>query len=111
MIPVPGVGGKDSLQAPVALFRSISNNHHAGMLRIADAHTTPVMNGNPGSARSGVDQGVEEWPVGNRVGSVSHALCLPVGRCHGTGVEVIPSDHDRSLQFTRTQRHESMLRK
>ncbi len=47
-----------------------------------------------------VEQGIEDRPVGDRVGAVTHGLCLAVRGGDRAGVEVIAADHDRRLDFT-----------
>src|SRR5699024_10450153 len=39
--------------------------------------------------------GVEQWPVGNRVGAIEHRFGLTVWRCHGAGVEVVAANDER----------------
>ena len=67
----------------------------------ADADSAAVVNRHPRRAGRGVDQRVEQWPVGDRVGAVEHRLGLAVRRGDRTGVEVIAADHDRGGQFAR----------
>ena len=49
----------------------------------------------PRRRRSGVDQRVEQRPVGDRVGAVEHRLGLAVGRGDRAAVEVVAADDDR----------------
>ena len=51
------------------------------MLRKTDAYTAAVVNRNPRCAGSGVDERVEQRPVGDGVAAVEHAFRFPIGRC------------------------------
>ena len=46
-----------------------------------------------------VEQGVEQRPVGDRVGAVGHGLGLAVRGGDGAGVEVVAADHDGRLDL------------
>src|SRR5699024_6473816 len=59
-----------------------------------------MVNGHPARTGCGIDESVEQWPVGNRVRPVRHILGLPVRRSHTAGIEMVPADHHRSLQLT-----------
>src|SRR5690606_25887806 len=60
----------------------------------ADADASAVVDGDPGRPARRVDQGVEQRPVGDGVGTVPHALGLPVRGRHGSAVEMVATDHD-----------------
>ena len=49
--------------------------------------------------RRGVEQGVEQRPVGDRVAAVLHALGLAVGRGDAAAVEMVAADDDRRRDF------------
>jgi hypothetical protein len=65
----------------------------------ADADPAAVVDGDPGGAGGGVEQGVEQGPVGDGVRAVGHGFGLPVGRGDRARVEVVPSDDDRRETF------------
>ena len=44
---MPGIARQDTFQTPFGIIRSVRDHDHAGMLRIADADTAAVVNGNP----------------------------------------------------------------
>ena len=69
------------------------------MDRVADAHAAAVVHRHPRRAGDGVEKGVEDRPVGDRIRAVAHGLRLTIRRCDGAGVEVVPSDHDRRLHL------------
>ena len=73
-----GIGGQDALQARGGLGRSVGDDHHAGVERVADADAAAVVEADPGGAGGGVDEGVEDRPVGDRVRAVAHRLGLAV---------------------------------
>ena len=96
--PAAGVVGEHPLELLSRQSRPIRNRHLAGVNRAPDADSTAVVDRHPGRSRRGVEQGVEERPVGDGVGPVAHPLRLAVRRCHRAGVEVIPADDDRRLE-------------
>ena len=51
---------------------------------------------NPGRAARGVEQRIEERPVGDRVGAVEHGLGLAIRARNRTRVEVVAADDDGS---------------
>ena len=63
----------------------------------------------PGGAADGVDERVEQRPVGDRVGAVAHRLGLAVRRGDGAGVEVVAADDDGRRDLA--ARHESLKRR
>ena len=54
-----GIGRQHTLQAPLGFIRPIGHHHHSGMLRVADAHASAIVDGYPRRARGGVQQRVE----------------------------------------------------
>src|SRR6202035_1642475 len=61
------VSRQHALDAFGHLIGSVSNCDLAGVKRIADADPTAVMDRDPGRASGGVQQGIEQGPVGDRV--------------------------------------------
>src|SRR5471030_3009778 len=80
--------------------RTVADNHHARVLGEAHADAAAVVQGNPGRAARGVQQGVEQWPVGHSVGTVLHRLGFAVRDGYRTGVQVVATDDDWRGQFT-----------
>src|SRR6478736_6575311 len=78
---------------------AVGQRHLAGVQGATDADPAAVVDGHPGRAGRGVDQRVEQRPVGDRVGPVEHRLGLPVRRGDRAAVEVVPADHDRGLEL------------
>src|ERR1035437_10010008 len=86
------IGGEDAFQLLGREVCTIGDYHHSGMLRVADSGAPAMVDAHPTCPGSGVDQGVEERPVGDSVGTVAHGLGLAVGRGHGTRVRVVAGD-------------------
>ena len=59
----------------------------------------PWWNADPRRAAGGVEQRVEDRPVGDGVGAVAHRLGLAVGRGDRAGVEVVAADDDGRLDL------------
>ena len=91
-----GVGGEHALEAGRGLRRAVGDHHHAGVDRVAHADAAAVVDGDPGGAGHGVEERVQDRPVGHRVGAVAHGLGLAVGRGHRARVEVVAADDDRA---------------
>ena len=75
--------------------RAVGDDDHPGMNRVADADAAAVMHRHPGGAGGGVQQRVQNRPVGDGVAAVAHAFGLAVRRGDRSGVEMIAADHDR----------------
>ena len=56
----------------------------------------------PGRTACCVKEGVEEGPVGHRVGAIAHRLGFAVGAGNRTRVEMIAADNDGCLEFAAT---------
>ena len=95
------VGGQHALELLRGQRGAVGDAHHSGVDRAPDAHAASVMDGDPGGARGGVDQRVEQRPVGDRVRAVGHRLGLAIGGGHRAGVQVVAPDHDRRRQLAR----------
>src|SRR6516225_1055628 len=89
------VVGEDPLQLLRGQGRAVGDAHLPGVDRAPDAHPAAVVDAHPRRAGGGVDQRVEDRPVGDRVRAVGHRLGLPVGRGDRPAVEVITADDDR----------------
>ena len=95
-----GIGGQHALQAAGCLRRAVCHDHLPGMLAVANAHPASVVEGYPGCAAHGVDQGVQDGPIADRIAAILHPLGLPVGRGDRAGIQVVAADHDGSLDDT-----------
>src|SRR5947209_3848243 len=98
-MPLATMNNANALQAARRLYRAVGDDHHAGVLRIADTDATAVMERDPGGAARAVEQRVDERPVRDRIGAIAHRFGLAVRACDRAGVEMIAPDHDRRLHL------------
>ena len=90
---------KHPLDAARSLRCSVGDNHHAGVLRIADPDAPAVMQRDPRGSAGAVEQRIEQRPVGHRIRAVAHRFGFAVRARHRAAVEMIATDDDRRLQF------------
>ena len=63
------------VRALVGFARAVGDDHHAGVERIADADAAAVVGPRPSVAPlDGVEQRVQDRPVGDGVAAVAHAF-------------------------------------
>src|SRR6185503_21088154 len=79
--------------------RAVADDHHAGVLREAHADAAAVVDRYPGRAARGVEERVQERPVGNRVRAILHGFRLAIRARDRAGVEVVTADHDRRSEL------------
>src|SRR4051812_34126290 len=96
-----GVGGEHAFQAGGRFRRAVGHDHLSRVLAVADTHAAAVVHGHPGSAAHGVDEGVQDGPVGDGIAAVLHALGLAVGRGHAARIQVVAANHDGCAHFAR----------
>ena len=72
------IAREHALEATRRCFRSVRDDDHAGMLRIADADAAAIMNRNPGRAGRGVDERIQQRPIRDRVAAVDHPFGLAI---------------------------------
>ena len=72
------------------------------MLRVADADAAAVVDRNPGCARRGVQQRVQQRPIGDCVRAVQHGFRLAIGRSDRAGVQMIAADDDGRFDLAAT---------
>jgi hypothetical protein len=89
-----GIDGQHPFQPRGRFRRAVGDDDLAGVEAVADAHAAAVVVADPGRAADGVDQRVEDGPVGDGVGAVAHALRLAVGAGHRPGVQMVAADDD-----------------
>ncbi len=70
------------------------------MLREAHPHATTMVETDPRSATSGVEQGIKDGPVRHGIAAVQHALSLAVGTGHRAAVQMVPPDYHGGLELT-----------
>src|SRR5258708_26469324 len=93
----PRIRGQHAGDSARGVDRSVGDDHLSSVEGVTHAHAASMMKGNPGGAIHGVDQGIENGPIGDRVGTIHHRLRFPIWRGNGTAVEVVAADHDRGL--------------
>src|SRR5919109_3107707 len=54
-----------------------------------------MVHADPGGSRRRVEESVQDRPVGDRVGTVTHRLRLAIGRSHRARIQMIPPYPDR----------------
>src|SRR5690606_26174580 len=74
-----GVVPQHAGDAFVGRFRTIADDDHAGVLRVAHAYATAVVQADPGRTSGDVEHGVEQRPVGHRIAAVLHGFGFAVG--------------------------------
>jgi hypothetical protein len=74
-----GVVPEHALDALRRRVGAVADDDHAGVLRVAHADAAAVVQADPGGAAGGVEQRVEQRPVGDGVAAVLHAFGLAVG--------------------------------
>src|ERR1700751_4004775 len=98
--PARGIVPEDTLDAARGCRRSVADDDEARVLRVTHADATAVMDRYPGGAACRVEERVQQWPVGDRIGAIAHGLGLAVGTCDRARVEMIAADDDRRLELT-----------
>ena len=99
MTPVAGSFHSTRSMRFAAASRAVADDHHAGVLRVTHADAAAVMQRHPRRAAGGVEQRVQQRPVGDRIGAVQHRFGLAIGRRDAAGVEMVAADDDRRLQL------------
>ena len=89
------------LDAAIGFFGAVADDDEPGVLRVPHPDAAAVMNGNPRCPARGVQQGVQERPVRDRVGAVAHRLGFAVRARDRSTVEVIAADDHGGFQFSR----------
>src|SRR5258707_1185043 len=57
------------------------------------------MDRDPASSARGIQQGIQDRPIRDRIGSVLHCLSLAEGRRYRSRIEVVPSDRNRRVEI------------
>ena len=94
-----GIRRQHALQAAGGFGRAVGDDDLPGMLTVADAHPTAVMERYPGRTTHCVNQCVKNRPVTDGIRAVMHGFSLAVGRGYRPGIEVIATYDDWRLQF------------
>src|SRR5262249_50256661 len=90
---------QDTFEAARGFLRSVGDDHHAGMLGVADADAAAMVQRPRGGPARTMAQRIEKRPGGPRARAIAHRLGLAVRTSHRAAVEMIAADHDRRLQL------------
>src|SRR6185312_9796154 len=94
-----GIVREYAFEREVRAIAAIRDDDDACVERIPYSHAAAVMETHPRGPAGRVEQRVEKRPVGDRVRSVPHTLCLAIGRSNRPRIEVIATDDDRCLDL------------
>jgi len=97
--PQAGIGRQDALQPGGRVVRAVGDDHHPRVNRHPDPDAAAVVDRNPARAAHGIEQRIEDRPVGDGVAPVQHLFGFAVGRRDGARVEVVAPDHHGSFQL------------
>jgi len=95
-----GVAGEDALKATSGGLGAVGDDDLPGVKAVADAHAAAMMEADPGGAVDGVDQRVENRPIGDGVRAVAHGFGFAVGAGYGAAVKMIAANDDGGADFT-----------
>ncbi len=80
--------------------RAVGNEDLSRVQGIADSHAAAIVNRNPACTARGIEQGIQQRPIGHRIGAIAHFFGFAERRGDRAAIEVIASDHDGRLQFS-----------
>src|SRR5712692_6650349 len=66
----PRIRGQHAGDPARGVDRPIGDDHLSSVEGVTHSHTPSMVKGNPGGAIHGVDQGVENGPIGDRIGTI-----------------------------------------
>ena len=92
------VAGEHALEAARAGGRSISNRNLSCVQRVADSNAATVVYGDPACPSGGIEERIQDWPIGNGVAAIRHGLRFAIWRCDRSTIEMIAADDDGSFQ-------------
>ena len=70
------------------------------MNRHSDADPAAMMNAHPACTADGIEQCIQDRPVGNRIAAVLHLFGLAIRRCDRTAIKMIAADDDRRFHLS-----------
>src|SRR3546814_6544455 len=85
-------------QAVPRRIGTVGHDYQAGMLAIAHADAAAMVKRHPACASGGIEQCVEQRPVGNGVRTVAHGLGFTIWARHGARVQMRSEEHTSELQ-------------
>src|SRR5262249_56980017 len=72
---------------------AVSDAYLTGVDRPADSDAAAMVDRHPRCARGGIDEGVQQRPVGDGVRTVGHVLGLPVRGGDRAAIKMVPAEH------------------
>src|SRR5690606_20555284 len=94
-----GIVPQHAGDAGVGFPAAVADDDEAGVLRIAHAYAAAVVEADPGRAARGIEQGVQQRPVADRIAAVAHGFGFAVRGRDAARIEVVAADRGRRLEF------------
>src|SRR5437660_11365705 len=95
------IGREHPLEPFCHLVAAVGEYDHARVDRVADPNAPAVVDAYPRRPGGNVEQRVQDRPVRDRIGPISHRLGLAKRRGHRARVEMVAADYDRRLDASR----------
>src|SRR3990170_8589286 len=89
---------EDALDSAIGLPRAVADEESACVRRISDPDAAAVVYRDEVRPGGRVEERIQDWPVGDRIGSVAHSFRLAIRRGDRARVEVVSRDADRPAQ-------------
>src|SRR3954447_7611411 len=70
------------------------------MNAVTHAYTAAMMQAYPTCTACGVDQRIQQRPIGNGIAAIEHGFGFAVGACNTSGIEMIAANNNRRLHFS-----------
>src|SRR5438094_10651074 len=96
----PRIVREHALEPPAGGCRPVGDADLSRVQRVPDSDAAAVVERHPAGAGGGVQQCVEDRPVGDGVRAVLHRLRLAEWRGHGARIEVVTPDDDGRAYLT-----------
>src|SRR3989304_1234318 len=110
----PWIVGQNSIKSLLHLFGSIRYYHHTGMYRFSNSHSSAMMDRNPAGTGNGIEQSIQNRPVGNGIGTIFHPFSFSIWCSHSTGhiniVRVTGKSHPSEGTFPFTKERSDISR-
>src|SRR5580693_7821746 len=95
------IGSEHALEAARGFRSAIRHDDLPGVDAVANANAAAVMDTDPGGSAYGVNERVQQRPIGDGVGTVAHGFGFPIRAGDRTRIEMITPDHNGRGNFTR----------
>src|SRR5262245_8641426 len=87
-----GIVRQHPLETYAHLRRPVGHDHLTRMQRVSDAHATTVMERHPRGTTRGVEQRIQNRPIGDGVRAIPHRFRFPKWRRDAPRIEMIATD-------------------